>query len=71
MNIPQSRTISFIIVAIVYVFATLIGVVTYQYSVAQMPALWALFVADFILLVLLFFLALAFFFFIFIFFFYY
>lgn len=48
MNIPQSRRISFIIVAIVYVLASVIGVVTYQYSVDRMNALWALFVADFV-----------------------
>lgn len=48
MNIPQSRTISFVIVAIVYVLATVIGVATYQYSVDRMPVLWALFVADFV-----------------------
>lgn len=48
MNIPQSRAISFIIVAIVYVLATVIGIVTYQYSVDRMPALWALFMADFV-----------------------
>lgn len=48
MNIPQSRTISFVIVAIVYVLATVIGVATYQYSVDRMPVLWALFMADFI-----------------------
>lgn len=48
MNIPQSRTISFVIVAIVYVLATVIGVATYQYSVDRMPVLWALFMADFV-----------------------
>lgn len=48
MNIPQSRTISFVIVAIVYVLATVIGIVTYQYSVDRMPVLWALFMADFV-----------------------
>ena len=48
MNIPQSRTISFVIVAIVYVLATVIGVVTYQYSVDRMSVLWALFMADFV-----------------------
>lgn len=48
MNIPQSRTTSFIIIAVVYLVATLLGVATYLYCTPHLTALWALFLADFV-----------------------
>ena len=47
LNIPQSRTTSFVIIAVVYLLATAVGVVTYDYCAPKTDALWALFIADF------------------------
>lgn len=41
-----SRKASFWIIAVVYVLATVVGVITYEYAVEQMPVIAALFAAD-------------------------
>lgn len=46
MNITESRTKSFVIVGIVYVLATVIGVLSYIWAAPKMDDLWALLVAD-------------------------
>lgn len=46
MYITESRTKSFLIVSIVYLLATLIGVLSYVWATPQMDALWALLMAD-------------------------
>lgn len=46
MSIPESRSISFLIITIVYVLATALGVVCYWWAAPQMDALWALLLAD-------------------------
>lgn len=48
LNIPQSRTTSFVIIAVVYLLATAVGVATYCYCAPKTDALWALFIADFV-----------------------
>lgn len=45
--IPKSRAISFAIIVVVYVAATIVGLVAYRYAQESMSPLAALFVADF------------------------
>lgn len=46
MNITESRAKSFVIVSLVYVLATIVGVLSYIWAAPQMDALWALLLAD-------------------------
>lgn len=46
MYITESRSKSFWIVSLVYVLATIIGVLSYVWAATRMDALWALLVAD-------------------------
>lgn len=46
MKIPESRSISFLIITIVYLLATAVGILTYAWAADQMAPLWALLLAD-------------------------
>lgn len=52
MKIPESRSISFLIITIVYLLATAFGILTYVWAADKMEPLWALLLADVIATIL-------------------